>query len=138
MTGQVSFGYVSFGGFSIFALPENYQVTASGNKSKPISRAGGTIMDVGYGHYGFTLSGHVLNAATVKDMNEYVKTQLENNTAITVTDTLYPGGKVWLGFFELPIVSSGQVITGGIMNLPSSILFNDTQLNFYSLEPEVM
>lgn len=138
MSGQLSFGHISFGGFKLFALPENYQVIVIGNKSKPISRAGGSIMDVGYGHYGFSVSSSVLDAYIAKDIHEYAKSQLEANTPITVVDTLYPGGKTWSGFFELPILSSGQVGTAGVMNLPINMLMNDLQLTFYSLEPEII
>lgn len=138
MTGQLSFGYISFSTFKIFAFPENYQILANGNKSKPISRAGGSIIDVGYGHYGFSVSGSILDAYLAKDIHEYAKAQLVANNPITVVDTLYPGGKTWSGFFELPIISSGQVSTNGNLNLPINLLMNDLQLTFYSLEPEIM
>lgn len=138
MTTTVNFGYISFGGFKLFALPEDYQVTSIGNKSKPIPRANGTVLDIGYGYRGFVLKSYVQDASVVASMDNYAKSRLLLDLPIVVTDTLYPGGKTWAGFFELPIISSGKVNTSNILNLPSAIMLNELQLTFYSIQEEVL
>ena len=134
----VKFGYISFGGFKLFALPENYQVTSIGNKSKPIARANGSILDVGYGYRGFTMRTYVEDAGVVASIDTYAKTALSSATPITVTDTLYPGGKTWSGFFEVPITTSGKVDFSNTLGLPSALMLNEITLNFYSIDEEVM
>ena len=138
MTTTVKFGYISFGGFKLFALPENYQVTSIGNKSKPIARAGGSILDVGYGYRGFTIRTYIEDAGIILSIDEYAKEKLTSATPITVTDTLYPGGKTWSGFFEIPIVSAGKVDFSNTLGLPSALMLDETTLNFYSIDEEVM
>jgi hypothetical protein len=138
MATTVKFGSISFGGFKLFALPENYQVTSIGNKSKPIARAGGTILDVGYGYRGFTIRTYVENAGTVIAIDAYAKSRLQSALPITVVDTLYPGGKTWSGFFEVPIVSAGKVDFSNTLGLPSALMLDETTLTFYSIAEEVM
>lgn len=138
MATTVNFGYISFGGFKLFALPEDYQVTSIGNKSKPIPRANGTVLDIGYGYRGFLLKSYVEDAGVIASMDSYVKTRVSTGSPITVTDTLYPGGKTWSGFFELPIISSGKVDYANNFGLPSALMLNELQLTFYSIEEEVL
>ncbi len=138
MTTTVKFGYISFGGFKLFALPENYQVISMGNKSKPIARANGSILDVGYGYRGFTLRTYIEDSGVIASLDDYAKSKLTSATPITVTDTLYPGGKTWSGFFEVPIISAGKVDFSNTLGLPSALMLDETTLSFYSIEEEVL
>ena len=137
MTQLLQFGSISFGGFRLFALPENYQVIATGNKSKPIPRAGGTILDIGYGYLGFNIRTSVHSGSTVAAIDDYAKGRLASGTPISVVDTLYPGGKTRSGFFELAIQSTGST-SAGVFGLPSDLMLEDISLTFYSIEEEIL
>lgn len=136
----LKFGYISFGGFKLFVAPEDYSLTFIGSKSQPIVTSTGVILDVGYGFRGFQAGGYIPNndGSQLNAMEALVAARLaaDNPQPITVLDTVYPGGKSWTGFFELPMIKTGTVDASAFFNLPSSYMMDKTTLNFYSTTVE--
>lgn len=137
MTTVIKFGYIQFGGYKLFATPENYQTYTIGTKSQPIPRANGSILDINYGYKGFNIKSHVLDGAKVNAIANYIQSQLNTGSPISVSDTLYPGGTSWSGFFE-PLTTTGQVVSGGLYGLPANLMLEEISLTFYSVEEVVI
>jgi hypothetical protein len=129
-------GYVQIAGTKIFALPENYQIISKGNKSNIIPRIGESLFDPGYGFLGFSIRGKLIGQDTGLNIISAAQNALQTATPLLVSDTLYPGGRSWVGFIELPVIFSGQTFYNGLLNVPKVI--DDISLTFYSSTPELL
>jgi hypothetical protein len=134
---MISYGYVTIGGVKLYATPDDYALFDRGSKSQIIATSKGGILDVGFGVTGFTVNGWVLDASSIVNLDNIAKNALNSGTPISVTDTIYPGGKSWTGFLERPVIKTGQAFSGGSLGLPENIMLSAVPITFFSstIEP---
>lgn len=130
MSGTIRYGYVTIAGQKLFVKPEDYTLTSFGTKTQLVPTANGYFLDVGKGFYGFTIRTLIYNASIITTIENAASNALKNKSPMSVTDTVYPGGKSWSGYVDLPVVKTGSLLTSSMFGMPANLATEAIEISF--------